>query len=184
MCLVNNLISFSQEDIFYKSSSKDVNFTLISLFQYAWRLFAASPSFRSSATWKPHQISSLASYNKKYSNYTRGGSPAPGSPQTGRKSMTYFMRKLQNNKAYGDGDSVGPMRSSIGATIPSAIELRDNRSHSEGNLLLIGSDNLDDNQATIVSLPPAMMSDGTESKLSKLHSKLYVAGLASRYSSI
>ena len=63
-----------------------------------------------------------------------------------------------------DGDTIGPTRSSIGATIPSALELRDNRSHSEGNLLLIGPDNIEDNQATIVSLPPTMMTDYTESK--------------------
>ena len=47
-------------------------------------------------------------------------------------------------------------RSSIGATIPSALELRD-RCQSEGNLLLVNPNNVEDNQATIVSLPQSVL---------------------------
>ena len=49
-------------------------------------------------------------------------------------------------------------RSSIGATIPSALELRD-RCQSEGNLLLVSPHNVEDNQATIVSLPQSVITD-------------------------
>ena len=73
---------------------------LILSFQYAWRLYAASPHFNSEATWKPHQIQTIPAFReKKYSTYYRGGSPG-GTPQTTRKSMTYFMKKLQTNKSY------------------------------------------------------------------------------------
>ena len=63
---------------------------------------------------------------------------------------------------YPDNEEYQSRRSSIGATIPSAIELRD-RCRSEGNLLLVSSHNIDDNQATIVSLPPPLVTEYTES---------------------
>lgn len=40
-----------------------------------------------------------------------------------------------------------------GATIPTALDIRD-RCQSEGNLLLVNPNNVEDHQATIVSLPP------------------------------
>jgi len=148
--------------------------------QYAWRLFAANPSYYSTATWVPHQVIVPPVKDKKFSLYHRGvgglggtrsmanghtnGDITPtggtATPQALHKNMTYFQRKLQKRSLYPDGHN--DIQSSIGATIPSALELRDHRSHSEGNLLLISPNNVEEHQATIVSLPPTMISDYTE----------------------
>ena len=51
----------------------------------------------------------------------------------------------------------------IGATIPTALDIRD-RCQSEGNLLLVNPNNVEDHQATIVSLPPQHFEDYQDSK--------------------
>ena len=50
-----------------------------------------------------------------------------------------------------------------GATIPTALDIRD-RCQSEGNLLLVNPNNVEDNQATIVSLPFQHFEDYQDSK--------------------
>ncbi|XP_057308576.1 potassium voltage-gated channel subfamily KQT member 1-like isoform X3 [Hydractinia symbiolongicarpus] len=120
--------------------------------QYSWKWFVSNQrSDDFPATWIPHQV--LAPLKeKKYSTYSR----SPGaSPTGGRRSMSYLRKKFHStrNYTYAEGDGFNSRRSSIGATIPSALDLRD-RCQSEGNLLLVGPRNFEDNQATIVSLPP------------------------------
>lgn len=72
--------------------------------------------------------------------------------------MAFLRKKLQASRlnSYIEGDTLTSRRSSIGATIPSALDLRD-KCQSEGNLLLVSPNNVEDHQATIVSLPPAHM---------------------------
>jgi len=74
--------------------------------------------------------------------------------------MAFIRRKLHASRinSYMEGDTLQSRRSSIGATIPTALDIRD-RCQSEGNLLLVSPNSVEDNQATIVSLPPNAYGD-------------------------
>lgn len=129
--------------------------------QYAWRAYAAHPSRQSDVTWIPHQEVINPPKEKKFSVYTKTLNSPSQTPTTGRRSMAFIRRKLNASRiqSYMEGDTLQSRRSSIGATIPTALELRD-RCQSEGNLLLVSPNNVDDNQATIVSLPPQHFDEG------------------------
>ena len=111
----------------------------------------------STITWKRHQMRTYAKENR-YSVYA--GNEA-ATPNSGRKSFAYLRKKFNSGRHSSFLDTEGysrSRRSSIGATIPSALELRD-RCQSEGNLLLVSPHNVEDNQATIVSLPQSVITD-------------------------
>lgn len=97
--------------------------------------------------------------DNRYSVYT--GNNDTTTPTSTRKSFAYLRKKFNSgrNSSYLDTEGYSrSRRSSIGATIPSALELRD-RCQSEGNLLLVSPNNVEDNQATIVSLPQSVITD-------------------------
>uniref|UniRef100_A0A7M5V6A6 Uncharacterized protein n=1 Tax=Clytia hemisphaerica TaxID=252671 RepID=A0A7M5V6A6_9CNID len=131
--------------------------------QYAWRAYAAHPSRKSDVTWVPHQsVVTHHTKEKKFSYYYGKPKNSPSqTPTTGRRSVVMnFKRKLNASRinSYVDGDTLQSRRSSIGATIPTALDIRD-RCQSEGNLLLVSPNNVEDHQATIVSLPPQHYDD-------------------------